>query len=464
MQFDYDLFVIGGGSGGVRCARMSAGYGARVAIAEEYRWGGTCVIRGCVPKKLMVYASEVRQQLHDAVGFGWSVSEASFAWPKFAAAMRAEVTRLGGIYRDLLQKAGVTLVEGRACVVGPHQVEAAGATITAKHIVLATGATPVWPETGREGWISSNELFDLPQLPARMLIVGGGYIAVEFAHVFSALGVAVTLVHRDTMVLRGFDGAIRRAVTDGLARAGVELRLGTTVVGNQAARGQVGARGEVPADAVAAAAAAGRQISLSDGTVIEVDCAVAALGRVPHTAGLWAPPVAPQTHDRGGVVVDDYGTTSLPWLHAVGDVTDRMALTPVAIREGHALADTLFGGKPTSRVLPAVATAVFTQPPVGVVGLSEEAARAAGHDIAVFTSTFRPMRNILAGRDDKTLMKLVVDKASRQVLGAHMVGADAPEIIQMAAVALTMGATKDDFDRTVAVHPTAAEEFVLMRG
>ncbi|MBP9086409.1 MAG: glutathione-disulfide reductase [Kofleriaceae bacterium] len=446
MQRDYDLFVIGGGSGGVRCARIAAQHGARVGIAEEFRWGGTCVIRGCVPKKLMVYASEIRHMIDDARGFGWTIDAARFDWPMFIAAKDKEITRLSAIYGELLGKAGAKIFDGRAVITGPHSVELKGETISAQHIVVATGGTPSWPDNQHEGWVSSNEIFHLPELPRRIVIYGGGYIALEFAHIFAGMGAEVTLVFRAEQALRGFDQDVRDHVMLGLARVGIVMHPGRTVVANRAAPD------------------GGRVVVLDDGTELPCSVAMSAIGRAPATTQLGLEQVGVKVNLRGGIIVDDFSRTNVPSIYAIGDVTDRVTLTPIAIREGHALADTLFGGKPTPVSHQGIATAVFAQPPVGVVGLSESDAHAAGHDVQVFRSTFRPMRNVLAGRDDKTMMKLVIDRSSRKVLGVHMVGADAPEIIQMAAIALAMGATKDDFDRTVAVHPTAAEEFVLMRG
>jgi glutathione reductase (NADPH) len=446
MKRDFDLFVIGGGSGGVRCARIAAQHGASVAITEEYRWGGTCVIRGCVPKKLMVYASEIRQSIDDARGFGWTIDNASFDWPTFLAAKDNEIARLSSIYGDLLRKAGAHVFDGRAVVRGPHEIELNGRAVTAERIVIATGGTPIWPAGKRDGWISSNEVFHLPALPKRIAIYGGGYIALEFAHIFAGFGSKVSIIHRDSRALRGFDEDVRDHVMTGLARAGIEVHAGRTVADNRSHDG------------------GSRLLILDDGTEVACDVALSAIGRAPATENLGLGSADVALTNKGAVRVDDQSRSSAPSVFAIGDVTDRVALTPVAIREGHALADTLFGNKPTTFSHEGIATAVFTQPPVGVVGLSEANAIAKGHEVQIFKSVFRPMRNAFIGRDDKTLIKLVVDRATRKVLGVHMVGPDAPEIIQMAAIATTMGATKEDFDRTVAVHPTIAEEFVLMRG
>jgi glutathione reductase (NADPH) len=445
VKFDYDLFVIGGGSGGVRCARIAAGHGARVAIAEEYRWGGTCVIRGCVPKKLMVYASEIRDQLRDAAGFGWTIGESSFDWGTFIAAKDREIARLSGIYLELLTKAGVAIIDGAATLDGPHTVVVADRKVSAERIVIATGGTPAWPGGEGEGWVSSNEIFHLPTLPRTIAIYGGGYIALEFAHIFAGMGSKVDLIFRDKLPLRGFDQDVREHVAQGLLRNGIAVHAGITVVSNQSEGAQ-------------------RAVILGDGSPLIVDVALAALGRLPATQTLGLANAGVMVTQRGAVIVNEFGASSAPSVFAIGDVTDRVTLTPVAIREGHALADSLFGGKPTAVHHEGIASAVFSQPPAATVGLGEAAAMAKGHDVQVFRSVFRPMRHTLAGRDDKVLMKLVIDRNSRRVLGAHMVGADAPEIIQMAAIAIAMGASKDDFDRTVAVHPTAAEEFVLMRG
>ncbi|MBP6628193.1 MAG: glutathione-disulfide reductase [Kofleriaceae bacterium] len=452
--YDVDLFVIGGGSGGVRAARIAAGHGARVAIAEESRWGGTCVIRGCVPKKLLVYGSELAHTLRDAAGYGWTIDGARHDWATLTAAVEREVSRLSAIYDGLLGKAGAEHLAGRARLRDAHTVEVAGRQIRAAHVLVATGGQPVRPAPalglaapGGDGWIVSDDVFHLPARPARLLVVGGGYIAVEFAHVFAALGTAVTLVHRDTSVLRGFDADLREAAMLGLAQAGVTTRMGRTVAALHVDAG-----------------GATRRAVLDDGAVVEVDVALAAIGRAPRSGGLGLTEAGVVLGGRGEVVVDAYGRTSVPHIYAVGDVTGRAQLTPVAIREGHAVADTLFAGRPTVVDHSLIPTAVFTQPPLATVGLSEEAARAAGHEVEVFRSRFRPMRHVLPGREQQVWIKMVVERGSRRMLGLHLAGLDAPEIVQAAAIAITMGARKDDFDRTLAIHPTTAEELVLLRG
>ncbi|MBK7539121.1 MAG: glutathione-disulfide reductase [Myxococcales bacterium] len=446
MSFDVDYFVIGGGSGGVRSARIAASHGAKVAIAEESRWGGTCVIRGCVPKKLLVYASEIRRTLDDAAGFGWKLGEASFDWAKLIAAKDQEISRLSAIYVDLLRKHGVAIHEGAARLVDPHTVEVGGARITAGQILIATGGKArVHPAGKPELWITSDQAFHLPALPRAVAIVGGGYIAVEFAHIFAGLGAKVTLIHHDELPLRGFDGEVRQMVRDGLGAAGIEFVVGS-----------VHDASGVPGQELT--------LTLDDGRVVRCDTAMSAIGRDPNTADLGLEELGIALDERGAIEVDEWSRTSVPHIYAVGDVTGRIALTPIAIREGHALADTLFGDRPTPVQIELVPTAVFSQPPVSVVGLTEEQAAERGLDVQIFKSSFRPMRFALPGRSEKMLLKLVVDRASRRVLGLHVVGLDAPEIVQAAAIAVTMGATKDDFDRTLAIHPTSAEELVLMRG
>lgn len=434
-QFDVDFFVIGGGSGGVRAARVAAEHGARVAVAEADRWGGTCVIRGCVPKKLLVYASEIRRTLDDARGQGWHIPEAHHDWAQLIAAKDKEIARLSNAYADRLRKAGAEVIAGHARLVDAHTIEVAGRTITAANILVATGGRARRPSPE---WITSDEVFHLPALPKRIAIMGGGYIAVEFAHIFAGLGAHVTLIHRDTQVLRGFDPDVRKLVTDNLSAHGIEVLHCTELVrrGNHVI-------------------AAGREI--------EIDCAMAAIGRDPASAGLGLAEVGVALDERGAIVVDEWSRSSVPHIHAVGDVTGRVALTPVAIREGHAVADTLFGNRPTPIVHHLIPTAVFAQPAAAAIGLSEPAAHAAGHDVVVFRARFRPMRYALTGRNEQILIKVVVDRGTDRVLGVHMVGVDAPEIIQTVAIAVTMGATKADLDRTFALHPTTAEELVLLR-
>ena len=440
-RFDFDLFVIGGGSGGVRAARVAAEHGARVAIAEEDRWGGTCVIRGCVPKKLLVYASEARRAVEDARGHGWRLhGEPRHDWAALIAGKDKEIARLSRAYADRLRKAGVEVLHSRAALSDLHTILIEGRSVTAAHVLIATGGAPKRPGTGT--WITSDEAFHLPVLPERIGILGGGYIGVEFAHIFAGLGARVALVHRDEHVLRGFDPDLRAAVTKGLLAAGVDVVCCTEL-------------------AIRPHGAA--QIMHAGGRDFEVDLAMAAIGREPRSAGLGLAEVGVRIDARGAIPVDAYSRTNVPHIHAVGDVTGRVALTPVAIREGHAVADTLFGGRPTPIHHHLIPTAVFAQPPAAAIGMTEPAAREAGHDVAVFRTQFRPMRYALSGRDEQVLIKVIVDRGTDTVLGAHMVGVDGPEIIQALAVAITMGAKKADLDRTFAMHPTTAEELVLLR-
>ncbi|MAS45548.1 MAG: glutathione-disulfide reductase [Rhodobacteraceae bacterium] len=447
MTYDYDLFVIGGGSGGVRAARMAAQTGARVASAEEHRFGGTCVIRGCVPKKLMVYASAFSEAFEDAAGFGWTVGERSFDWSAFMAAKNAEIARLEGIYARNLEGAGVELHRTRATVAGPHSVrlEDHGREVTAKHILIAVGGAPFVPDfPGSQHAITSNELFELQTMPRRVVIVGGGYIASEFAGILNGLGAHVTQLYRGARILRGFDGETAQFVQDEMIRKGVEIRLNADV-----------AAIEKPEDG-------GLVALLDSGERIEADAVLYATGRWPNTRGLGLETAGVELGPKGEVKVDRYSATSCPSIHAVGDVTDRVALTPVAIREGAAFVRTVFEGEPTAADHEQIPTAVFTQPEIGTCGESEEAA-AARETVEIYRAAFRPTLHTLSGRDEKMLMKLVVSKSSRKVLGCHVVGHAAGEMIQLAGVAIKMGATKEDFDRTVAVHPTAAEELVTMR-
>lgn len=446
-QFDCDYFVIGGGSGGVRSSRIAAGFGARVMIAEDHRFGGTCVIRGCVPKKLLAYAAHFSEDFEDAAGYGWTVGESTFSWATLIANKDREIARLEGIYRNLLRNAKVELVDGRARVIDPNTVDVDGRTITARHICVATGGWPNMPSVpGIEHAISSNEAFELTTLPARVLVVGGGYIAVEFAGIFRGLGSAVTISYRGEQILRGFDHDVRAHLAKEVVKKGIDLRLASEIV-----------RIEKLADATLA-------VDFADGTGALVDAVMYATGRVPNTRGLGLEGAGVRLGPGGEVIVDAYGHTNVPSIHAVGDVTHRIALTPVAIREGQALATTLFGGgAPVPADHRAVPSAVFSHPPVGVAGLTEEEALAEHGEIEVYRTEFKPMKHTLSGRDERTLMKLVVVRASQQVVGAHMVGADAPEIIQGIGIAVKAGLTKAQFDMTVGIHPTAAEEFVTLR-
>jgi len=447
-RFDYDLFVIGAGSGGVRAARVAAGFGARVAIAESDRPGGTCVIRGCVPKKLLVYAAHFRDDLDDAAAYGWT-GEATFSWPTLIANKDREIARLEDIYRTLLKTAGAALIEGHATLVDRHTVRVGGRSVTAAHVLIATGGQPFRPAIPGAGLaITSNEAFQLPALPGRVLIVGGGLIAVEFGGIFNSLGAKVTLANRGEQILRGFDDDVRRHLHDEVVRKGLDVRLHSNLT-----------RIERRADGtlLAALTTGGRA------ELVEVDAVMFATGRRPATAGLGLEAVGVALDAQGAVSVDEYSTSSVPNIHAVGDVTDRMVLTPIAIREGEALATTLFGGRRVAIDHRNVPHAVFSQPPVGTVGLSEAEAVAACARIEVYATTFRPLKYTLSGRNERTLVKLVVDEASQRVVGAHMVGPDAPEIIQGLAIAVKAGLTKDQFDATVALHPTAAEEFVTLR-
>ena len=444
-DFDFDLFVIGGGSGGVRAARVAAGYGARVGLAEEYRYGGTCVIRGCVPKKLMVYASGFRDAFEDAAGYGWSVGEPVFDWARFLAAKDAEIARLEAVYHDLLKASGVALFGTRAVVADPHRVRlATGAEYSAKHILIATGGAPVLPEIpGIEHAVTSNEMFELEALPRRALVIGGGYVACEFAGILQGMGTRVTQLYRGDQILRGFDDDLRDHVADAMRGRGIALEIQRDV-----------ARIDRDGD--------GLVVTADNGETHRVDLVLAATGRRPNVAGLGLEALGVRLGPQGAIEVDAWSQTAVPSIFAVGDVTGRAALTPVAIREGEAFAETVFGARPTRPDHALIPTAVFTQPEIGTVGLGEAAARAAG-PVEIYRARFRPMANVLAGRDERMLMKLVVGRDDRRVLGVHVAGHGAAEMIQLAAVAVKMGATKDDFDRTMAVHPTAAEELVTLR-
>jgi len=444
---DVDLFVIGAGSGGVRAARVAASHGARVMIAEEYRVGGTCVIRGCVPKKLLVYASRFSDEFEDAAGFGWTVPEATFHWPTLTANMAREVARLEAAYTATLDRFKVTLVKSRAVLEDAHTVRLAdGARVRAEKLLIATGA---WPHSGPqipglEHAISSNEAFHLNELPKRIVIQGGGYIAVEFACIFAGLGSNVTLVYRGENILRGFDDDLREHLRNEMRGRGITVTCGHTV---------------------AAIEQAGDEFvtTLSDGKKIVSDKVMFAIGRRPNVMGLGLDKLHVKIHEHGGIEVDEYSQTSVPNIYAIGDVTNRVNLTPVAIREGHAFADTVYGGRPTAVDHTNVPTAVFSEPELGVVGLTENQAREQLDKVDIYKTSFRPMKATLSGRATRVFMKLVVDGASGRLVGCHIAGPDAGELIQAIGIAVKMGATKADFDATIAVHPTAAEELVTMR-
>lgn len=446
-SYDCDLFVIGAGSGGTRAARIAAQHGARVVIAEEFRFGGTCVIRGCVPKKLMVYASRFKDAFDDAAGFGWTVQAPTFDWHFFVQAKEREITRLSGIYVKNLQKAGVALKSCRARVTGPHSVALAdGSTYSAGTILVATGGHPLKPEDlpGSDLAITSNEIFDLPIFPERLVIVGGGYIGVEFASVFTRLGSTVTLVNRGENILRGFDDDMRVGVRDALQHAGVHFHMNTALNRIEKRDGALA-------------------VVLGDGREVACDQVLLATGRAPQTRGLGLEGAGVELGSKGEVCVDADSRSSVPSIYAVGDVTDRMALTPVAIREGQAFADKVFGHLDVVADHSKVPTAVFTTPEIGTVGLTEEQAKHMHACVDIYAAAFRPMKATLSGRDDKVIMKIVVDGNTDRVLGLHVLGEDAGEMAQLLGVAVQAGATKADFDRTCAVHPTAAEELVTLR-
>jgi len=444
-RYDFDLFTIGAGSGGVAGSRRAGSYGAKVAICESVRIGGTCVLRGCVPKKLLVYGAEFVDAFEDAAGYGWALGERRFDWGKLIAAKNKELDRLEGIYVNMLRNSHVKIIEGVAKLVDPHTVEVDGKTHTAQHIMIATGAWPELPRIpGIEHIITSNEALELPELPKRVLIVGGSYIAVEFAGIFQTLGAEVDIVIRADKLLRGFDEDIRTSLGEEMAARGVRIRAGAQIA-------------RIDKSGLAFVA------TCLDGTKIEADRVMYATGRRPNTAALGLDAVGVALDKVGAVIVDEDSRSTVPNIHAVGDVTNRLNLTPVAIAEARAVAETLFNNNPMTVSHHDVPSAVFSQPPVGTVGLSEANARKAYGAIDIYRTRFRPMKFTLSGRQERTMMKLVVDRASDRVLGCHMVGRDAPEIIQGIAVAVTCGATKRQFDRTIGIHPSAAEEFVTMR-
>lgn len=445
MSYDYDLFVIGAGSGGVRAARMSASHGARVAVAEEYRVGGTCVIRGCVPKKLFVYASHFAEEFGDAAGFGWTVADATFDWPTLVKNKDAEIDRLNGIYIKNLEASGVEILTGRAVLKDANTVHMDGRDISAKNILIAVGGTPFKPQIeGIEHAITSNEAFHIEVLPKDIIIVGGGYIAVEFAGIFNGLGVNTTQVYRGAQVLRGFDNEVRDHVAAEMVAKGITIKTDSDISKIE------------PVDD-------GFNVTYQDGSSQTTGLVMYATGRVPMTDALGLEQAGVELGAKGEIKVDAYSKTNIDNIYAVGDVTARAELTPVAIREGAAFAETVFNDNPMAVDHSVIPTAVFSQPSIGTVGASEEAAREAGHDIDVYAASFRPMKNTLSGNAEKMLMKLIVDKADDKVLGLHIVGPDAGEMIQAFGVAVTMGATKAQFDATIAVHPTAAEELVTFK-
>jgi len=450
-EYDYDLFVIGAGSGGVRAARLAAMTGARVAVAEEYRVGGTCVVRGCVPKKFMVYASEFAREFDVARGFGWTIGETHFDWRKFLAHKDQEIARLSGIYTKNLGNAGADLILGHAQFTGPHTLQLTEngktRTVTAEKILIATGGRPKLPDDvpGIEHAITSEHAFHLNELPKRMVIVGGGYIAVEFACIFHGLGVDVTLVYRGANLLRGFDEDVRAHLADELNKRGLKVLLGC-----------LHERIEKRADGVLVS-------HVKEGLPLESEQVMFAVGREPHVQGLGLDKAGVKLNDKGAVAVDDYSRTNVEHIWAVGDVTDRMNLTPVAIREAVAFAETVFHDRPTKFDHADVPTAVFSQPPIGVVGLTEAEARHQHRQIDVYLTRFRPMKLAFVADDERMLMKLVVERATGRVLGCHIVGHDGPEMIQLAAIAVKAGLTKAQWDATCALHPTAAEELVTLR-
>jgi glutathione reductase (NADPH) len=452
-DYDFDLFVIGAGSGGVRAARVAAMSGAKVGVAEEYRVGGTCVIRGCVPKKFMVYASEVTSQLKTAKGYGWTIGEASFDWKGFIHDKDVEIARLSGIYVTNLQKAGANLLHGRAQVVDAHTVEVLpkegskdAGTYTAKKILIATGGRPVRPEfPGAELGITSDEAFHLPKLPKSIMVVGGGYIAVEFAGIFAGLGVQTTLLYRGANILRGFDDDVRSHLADELGKKGIKVVLGCSHTSIEKQED-------------------GTLLStLTSDLTFETEAVMFATGREPYVQGLGLEKAGVKLNDKGAIAVDEFSKTNVASIWAVGDVTDRINLTPVAIREGAAFAQTEFYNNPTTFDHEMVASAVFSQPPVGSVGMTEAEARHAFGTVDVYRAVFRPMKITFYGGQERCLMKIVVKQDDQKVVGVHVVGPDSPEIIQMAAIAVKMGVTKQQWDSTCAVHPTLAEELVTMR-
>lgn len=450
MAFDYDLFVIGGGSGGVRAARVAAAGGAKVALAEDDRMGGTCVIRGCVPKKLMVFASSYREAMGEAQDYGWTVHAGGFDWSKFQAKLHGELDRLEGVYRNLLNNSGVAIYDARARLKDAHTVSlSSGKEVTAKHILIATGGRPQLPgiENDELG-ITSNDIFHLPELPKRILIVGGGFIACEFACILNGMGVEVTQYYRGAQVLRGFDDEARGLVAEMMTQKGVKLHLGTNIVEM---------RRETEGDESGPI-----WVKASNGATEVFDQVMFATGRTPNTADLGIESIGAELGRRGEIIVDDYSQTAQPSVYAIGDVTNRVNLTPVAIREGMAFVETVFNGNPTKVDHELIPSAVFTQPELGTVGLTEEEAREQ-EPVDIYCTSFRPMQQAFVDREDRVLMKLVVSKETDVVLGCHIVAPAAGEMIQLAGIAVKMGATKAQFDQVCAVHPTMSEELVTMK-
>ena len=444
-RYDFDLFTIGAGSGGVRASRVCATYGAKVAVAEERYFGGTCVNVGCIPKKLFSYAAHYREDFHDAAGFGWTVPEPTFHWPTLVANKDKEISRLNGIYERILANAGVTILKNRATIVDPHQVECGGKTYSAKHILVATGSWPTVPGIpGKELAITSNEAFFLPELPKSAIVVGGGYIAVEFASIFNGLGVKTTLVYRGKRLLRGFDAELGAKLAEEMAKKGVTIRFESDL-------------------ASLAKSADGITATFKDASVMETGVVMYATGRKPNTRNLGLEAAGVNLATDGAIQVNKHLQSSVPSIHAIGDVTNRINLTPVATAEGMALAKTLFRNEPTEMDYDTIPTAIFSIPNLATVGLSEEAAKERGHGVDIYKTGFRALKHTLSGSEEKTFMKLVVDASTQKVLGAHMMGADAGEIIQGIAIAIKCGATKAQFDSTIGIHPTAAEEFVTLR-
>lgn len=446
-EYDFDLFVIGAGSGGVRASRVAAAHGAKVAVAEEHRVGGTCVIRGCVPKKLLIYGAHFAEDLKDARRFGWNVPDCGFEWTTLRDNVLADVDRLEGLYRNTLDSHKVELIPERVTIVGPHKVKlASGREISAQYILVATGAWPLIPEVeGAEHGVTSNEVFHLEECPKRIVIVGGGYIANEFAGIFHQFGSHVTIINRSNMLLRGYDEQIRDRLLQISTMKGINFRFNAEM--EKIEKNEDGTLG----------------IRFRDGDPIACDLLVFATGRKPNVEGLGLENAGVELTEKGAIKVDEYSRTSCQSIYAVGDVTDRLQLTPVAIREGHAFADTVFGGNPRTVDYHCVPSAVFSHPPLAGVGLTEAQAKNKLGTVKVYTSDFRPMKNVLAGRDERALYKMVVDATTNKVVGLHMIGPDAPEILQAAAVAVKAGLTKQEFDDTVALHPSMAEELVLLK-